>query len=177
MSKITARHILSPDTLAEMDAEFLAGVYDQLGYPPAPELDPATDPFERNYDWLNEPQPGSPLEQSYVTLNTKSLPDWYAVAGRGLRKIALGGSLAGGTDDQVFRAWAENRFVSACQSAGPPGVETLAVMRAATELDADVVRRTAELLQSLPEYGRLDADQLVATSLIAFHWLKAGSSG
>ncbi len=177
MSDITTRHILKPETLAALDAEVFAGNLDALGHPPPPPLDPDGDPFGRGYAWLEEPGADSPFEVAYSSLRSKELADWYAVAGRDLRKIALGGSLAGGTDDQVFRGWVQGRFVALCEAAGTEGTETLAALRSAPAPDAEPVRSTAELLQARPEFGSLDPEQIVAAALIAFHWLKAGPPG
>lgn len=177
MSDISTRHILDPKTLADMDAEFLAGSYDRLSPPAAPPLDPSTDPFGRNYEWLDEPPAASRFEAAFVTLGGKGPADWYAVAGRDLRKIALAGSLAGGTDEQVFRAWVQDRFVPLCQAAGERGGETLAALRAAPPPDGETIRAAAELLQAVPEFSSLDPEQLVAAVLIASHWLKAVTPG
>jgi hypothetical protein len=173
MSRVATNHILDPETLAEMNAEFRAGAYDKLDYPPIPALDPAGDPFERNYEWLDEPAESSPLGKSYASMKVKELKDWYAVAGRDLRKAALGGSLAGGTDDQIIGSWAKIRFASLCQSAGEAGKNVLAAMSAAPAADENTILATAQMLQTIPEFSSFDPEQLVATALIAFHWQKA----
>lgn len=173
MSRIAANHILDAETLAEMNAEFRAGAYDKLDIPPIPALDPTGDPFERNYEWLNEPPESSPLVMAYASMKVMELRDWNAAAGRELRKVALGGSLAGGTDDQIIGSWAGQRFASLCQSAGEEGKNVLAAMSAASAADEQTILATARMLQSIPEFSGFEPEQLVATALIAFHWQKA----
>jgi len=173
MSKIETRRIIDTETLAAMDAEFLAGAYDKLDYPEVPTLDLTSDPFERNFDWLNEPVEDTPIEKAFASMKRKELADWYAVAGRDLRKIALGGSLAGGTDDQVFGSWATNRFASLCKSAGAEGNSILATIGAAASPDSKIIQSIGSFLQSRPEFSKFEPEQIVATALIAFHWQKA----
>jgi hypothetical protein len=177
MSRNATRHILDPETLAAMDAEFRSGGFEKLNAPEVPPLDPANDPFERNFDWLNEPPGDTAFVTAFASLKLKGVADWFAVAGRDLRKVALGGSLAGGTDEQVLGSWATQRFVASCRSAGAEGESVLEAINAADVTGASAVEGVSRFLQSRPEFVNFEPDQIVATALIVIHFLKTPNPG
>jgi len=166
MSKIATRHIIDPETLAAMDAEFLAGAYDTLEYPEAPTLDPAADPFERNFEWLHEPQ-ATTVDSMVSFLRSRSRTEWANEAGRVVRNIALAGSLAGGTDEQIFRKWINEGFVALCFAAGSGGE---AILAATTSNDEPIEARVVALvnwLKGQPKLQSLSDDDRFAVAVAA----------
>lgn len=166
MSKINANHILGPDVLAEMNAEFHAGEFDKLEYPENPLLDPASDPFERNYDWLNPP-PAATVDPVLSTIRGRSQAEWASQAGRAVRELALGGSLAGGNDAQVFDKWISEGFLALCLSTGDKGEAALAAARSQATSEVDRVLVIKDWLATLSQFAQRTEDERLAVAIAA----------
>lgn len=57
MQKFGNEPLLDDATLKRLDEEYLAGNFEKLSMPELPLLDPRTDPFGMNYEWLGPPAP------------------------------------------------------------------------------------------------------------------------
>ena len=57
MQKFGNKPLLDEATFKRMDEEYRAGNYEDLRLPELPPLDPMTDPFGMNYEWLGPPTP------------------------------------------------------------------------------------------------------------------------
>jgi len=166
MSKLTANHILDPETLAKMNAEFLAGAYDKLDFPEIPALDPASDPFERNFEWLNEPQ-GAKTESNLSLSRKRPEGGWSKEAGRVVRQLALGGSLAGSNDSQIFRKWVEEGFYALCLAAGAKGEEALMVVRSTEKSSDDRVEFLSRWLATQPQFKQRTEEERLTVAIAA----------
>ena len=160
-----------PETLKALDerflAEYAAGTLPEIDVPP---LDPASDPFGRGFDWLRAPE--MPYEAAIEKLAARKPDDWYRAGGAELRAAALAGSLAAGTDDQVYRAWAESRFLAVCHSDGDYGRDLLNRLQSDEPVDDDLVYGVATVLEAHPAFARLSHEQRVAAALIAIEAIR-----
>ena len=166
MSNMQTRHLLDPETLAAMDREFRAGAYDQLDYPEAPRLDPARDPFERNFEWLQEPR-GASVDPTWSVIRSRSQAESTKEAGRVVRQITLAGNLAGGTDEQIFHTWVGAGFVALCFAAGANGESALAAARSNDQPVEARVESLVNWLKTRPEFQELPDDDRLAVAVAA----------
>ena len=154
-----------PDEIRRRDevfsAKFRAGLVPKLETTP---LDPATDPFGMNYEWLNSPQ--SPFDQAYDQLVNEPSEKWYRSAGSVMRTIALADTMAGGTDEQVLVAWAKERFSSICKAGGEEGEGLWRMLKRHGDQSRAFVEDVSRFLEHQPELVELDAAQRVALALI-----------
>lgn len=166
MSKSATRHILDPDTLARMDAEFLSGAYDVMNAPVIPPLDPASDPFGRNFEWLNEPEAVEPIGVLDL-IRSRPATEWKKEAGRVVRELALGGSLAGSNDEQAFQKWIGEGFVALSLASGAAGEVALAAARSKENAVEVRVETITQWLARLPQFQRRSSEELLAVAIAA----------
>ena len=57
MQKFGNEPLLDDATLKRLDEWYLEGNFEKLSLPELPLLDPRTDPFGMNYEWLGPPTP------------------------------------------------------------------------------------------------------------------------
>ena len=147
-----------------IDAEFIADF--RAGR--IPELNPT--PFGEDVTWLNTP--ARPFDAAVGSLIHLPKSDWIEVGGPELRTAALGGAMAGGTDEQVFQTWAENQFVALCLADGDDGQALLDTIRTEPVLHDETIDRIAAILESVPRFAALSLDQRVAAALLTVEALK-----
>lgn len=121
-------------TLKRIDEEYLAGRVIESGESTLEPLDPKSDPFGMNYAWLGPPGEFMQEPETYPQMYSRSRADINRIAAAAIRRTALAGSIAGGTDDQIFQNWLGKGFVGLCHETGPSGVELLTKIRGDREL-------------------------------------------
>jgi len=156
----------------EFVAEYHAGTLPTVEVPP---LDPESDPFGRGYAWLKTP--ATPFDEAYYALVSLPPAEWSQRGGPELRRVALAGSLASGTDEELYRKWVRDQFTTLCLSAGEEGQELLQLLKAEGELTPAIVYDVAMVLESYPEYANLTAEQRIAAALIAVETLRPKPPG
>ena len=156
MSQIEARYILDKQTLAEMDAEFRAGAYDSISVPHIPVLDPATDPFQMNYEWL---EPVSDVAEILPTCLQADPQSRLKQAAHQMRSIATGGLLAGGTDQDIFVEWVNGAFMAQCSADGADHI--LEGFRQKRDVTAEVVESIIGILDKRPRFSTFSIEDKV----------------
>lgn len=153
--------ILDPDTLARLDAEFRAGAFDATTLPPAPPLDPATDPFGMGYAWLD---PEDTFAGVYAAVAGRFPSDVSRTSATEFRRLNPAGGLASGTDQQLFEAWVRDGFVTLCRSSGGDLLDRISL---APGPSADLTREVTAVLRRLPGFDELDPSAQVAIAFTA----------
>jgi hypothetical protein len=163
------------EELKKLDEEFLAaytaGTLPQYDSQP---LDPQSDPFGQGFAWLHAPLP--PYEAAIEKLSELNRDAWYQVGGVDLRAAVLKGLLAAGTDEQVYRAWAQSRFLAICFSDGEYGQDILNRVQSDEPITPDLIYCVATTLEADSELARLSHQQRVAAALIAIEAVRQNSN-
>jgi hypothetical protein len=141
-------------------ADYRAGLF--------PELNP--DPFTIEHEWMKVP--ARPTEAAIELLSTQLRSEWQRVGGAKLRLAILDGAMAAGSDEELFRSWADHQFLALCLSHGEDGVELIETIRTNPEFDSDIVTRVASILETIPRFGSLSLDQRIAAAMLAIDSLK-----
>lgn len=160
-----------PADLKRLDDEFLAKY--RAGTIPSLDdstLEPATDPFGRNFSWLSAP--ANPYDAAFDALANRTRDEWYQRGGSELRLAALGGSYAAGSNEDVYRTWAHEQFAALCFAAGEEGDELLTHLKAEGELAPGVVYHVATFLERQPTFAELTPEQRVIAAMIAIESLR-----
>lgn len=160
-----------PAELKRLDDEFLAKI--DAGMIPSlddSDLEPAEDPFGRNFSWLSAPS--NPYDAAFDALANRTRDEWYERGGSELRLAALGGSYAAGSDEDIYRTWAKERFEALCFAAGEEGDELLDYLKTGGELASGVVYHVATLLENQPAFSELTPEQRVIAAMIAIESLR-----
>lgn len=113
MHKHTTQPLLDRDTLAQMDEEFRVGKYDSIDLPPLAPLDPATDPFGMDYEWLQDP---SAFEAAFTKALHTFPSELMRSSARAFRGFAQAEAFASGSDEEAFKLWVRDRFIPLCRS-------------------------------------------------------------
>jgi len=158
--------------LKRIDDEFIAK-YDSIPSLDLQPLDPATDPFGRNYAWLKPPS--HPYDLAFDTYASQPASLWYQSGGSELRNAVLGGSLAAGTDEEIFQKWAKENFSTFCYASGEDGEDMLAMLKSEGALAQGVVYEIATMLESHPAFAGLSAEKRVIAAMIAIDTLRPQS--
>ena len=159
MSQIEARHILDKQTLAELDADFRAGNYDNLSVPVI-QLDPSTDPFEMNYQWLETES--AVAEVLPACLQTD--PQFRLKhAANQMRSIAAGGLLAGATDQDIFVEWVNKAFIAQCSADGDELL--FKAFRENRAITVEVVEAVIGILDKRPRFSNFSIDDKVTIAV------------
>ena len=168
MFKFANKPLLDIAILQRMNDEFRSGAYDELSLTPAVPIDPKSDPFDRNYEWL-EPDLRSTdtAEISSAVLSQPSSERWR-IAAAALRRTALAGSLAGDTDAEIFQQWLGKGFVGLCHEAGPSGVELLETIRGDRELLPERIEAIRGVFrETLPAASFTEEEEIaIATAIV-----------
>ena len=172
MPKFANEPLLDDATLKRMDDEFRTGAYDQIHLPPMTPVDPTNDPFGMDFEWL-EPSPKSTdFLEVWSAVQSQPRSEWNRIAAESSRRSALGGTLAGGTDEQIFQRWAAEGFVGICYGAGQSGIELLTDIRG----DREIIPERAESIltlfrEQLPKTS-LTMEEQVAVAMAIIQALK-----
>jgi hypothetical protein len=166
MSRHAPDPILSAAELEKLRTAINAGEYDHLKAPVPERLNPESDPFGVNFEWLDEPDAATPAERVYGTLGVRSESRWYLTVGSELRRIALEDRLASGSDEEIIRAWAVAEFPRICQLAGAEADSLLGQIRSARYPTRETTMAVHAILESVPEFAGMTLDQRVAAALI-----------
>ncbi len=134
MPRFPKEPLFDEATLKRIDEEYLAGRVMKSDESTLESLDPNSDPFGMNYAWLGPPGEFVQEPETYPQMYSRSQAANYRLAASALRRTALAGSLAGGTDAEIFQQWLGKGFVGLCHEAGPKGVELLETIRGDREL-------------------------------------------
>ena len=172
MSKFDNGPILDEATLLRMNEEFRAGAYDQLEISPVVRLDPKSDPFGMDYEWLEPSRDSTDFVELYAAVLSQPSSERRRIASAAVRRTALTGSLAGGTDDQVFQKWLGQGFVGLCHEVGPTGVELLANIRKDTEVLSERVRGILTLFRETLPKGSFTSEEEITIASAIIHALK-----
>lgn len=174
MSRLNSHSVLRPDTLAALDASFHAGEFDTLTPLDVPQFDPESDPFGMDYSWLEAPH-GAEAQSVLSTIQSRTESEWRTEAGRVVREFALGGSLAGGTGEQVFQKWIDEGFVALCFAAGSKGEAALAHARSSEEPIETRIEALAEWFKTQPKFQTLKDEDRFAVAVAAIEHFAASS--
>lgn len=151
----------------EFVAEFAAGTIQAVEVPP---LDPASDPFGRNYSWLSVS--GHPYDAAFDEVISKDSDEWYQLGGDELRRVVLAGAIAAGSNEDIYRKWVRESFTAICNAAGEEGTDLLEMLK--TEgggMCKDIVFEVATLLDAQPAFSELTNEQRVIAAMIAIKTL------
>ena len=117
-----------------------------------------------DYSWLDVSR--NSFEGIYDGLIKEVPARWCQIAGPDARRIALAGNLASGTDEQVLRSWAREKFPVFCKSGGEKSSILLQDVSESGELTADVIERLSLYFEALPDFCDLTLEQRVALAMI-----------
>lgn len=149
----------------EFMAEFKAGTIQSLDLPP---LDPATDPFGQNYDWLDAPS--HPYDSAFDALISKTPAEWFELGGDALRRVVLGGSMVSGSDDEIYLNWARKDFEDICIASGEDGTDLIEMLNSGhSGLCNAVVYEAAKILETHPAFADLTNEQRAIAAMIALN--------
>ncbi len=153
----------------EFMAEFEAGTIRSLNLPP---LDPATDPFDQNYAWLNAPS--DPHDAAFDALIGRTPAEWYELGGDALRRIVYERSMAEGSEEEIYLNWARKDFRGICIASGEDGIELIDMLDSGSSgMCSSIVYEAAKTLEAHPAFRELTNEQRVIASLIALKALQA----
>lgn len=150
--------------------KYKAGTIPEVLVPP---LDPSSDPFGRNFSWLTGPR--SPSELAFNSLCMLTPSELAQACGPELRRVALSGSLASGSDEAVLEKWAKENFVAFCHASGEEGEELLELLTTPGHLALNVVEAVTRLLDSYPPFEQLSLEQRTAAAIVAIRALRPKS--
>jgi hypothetical protein len=165
MSKLFQPLPVDPDDDRRLDAEFerefAAGTIPKLNVPP---VDPATDPFGRNYSWMKPPS--DPFGKAFDVLANLNNDELLKTCGSKVRAIATGGGFPAGTDDAVMRGWALNNFPALCVASGPNGEDLLETLHTGLAVGKGLIAEIEDVLAGHPGFATLSVDERVATAIL-----------
>jgi len=127
-------------------------------------IDLKTDPFGRNYDWLQTPQ--SPFDLAYEELVNAEPTRWHATAGKAVRNVALSDMMASGTDQAVLEAWVNERFPALCILAGENGACLSRMVKRHGDNSRGIIEEVVLFLNQQPELAELTDKERVAVALM-----------
>lgn len=159
MLRHTTQSPIDAATLARMDAEFLAGKYNTIDVPVIPPLDPATDPFGMDYQWL---QDAGEYEAAFAKMLHTFPTEILRNSARAFRNIPKAETFASGSDEEVFKDWIRARFIPLCRSSQPTLLERLSQ---ASQPSFDITGDVIALLRNESGFDTLSPNDQV---LIAY---------
>jgi hypothetical protein len=164
MSKFQNQPLLDEETLRSLDAEFQAGKFDDLVTPASKPIDPSRDPFGMNFEWLDPPEL-PPEQKLIVTIQSRTHEEWSRLASETIRHYSLAGTLAGGTNEELFLNWVKAGFVALCYADGATGEATLASARNKDIPIEERVNVLSDWLNRHTQFSRLTEDEKLAISI------------
>jgi hypothetical protein len=168
MSKMFLPRPADPEENRQLDAEFerdlAAGTIPIIDVPP---VDPATDPFGRNYSWLKGPT--DPFGRAFNAFANLKNADLLLHCGAEVRAIALANSFAGGTDDAVMKNWAIESVPAICIASGPDGEDLLETLKSGPEIGKGLLAEIETVLANHTSFAPLTVEQRVAAALLIVH--------
>lgn len=176
MSKFTNQPLLDAATLRQMDEDFRAGRSAEPHLPPLEPLDPASDPFGMNFEWLEPREDPTPFDLAFTAIATAHPEERFAHVAGDLRTVALDGSLASGTDHEIIGAWAQQNFALLCQAHGQPGTELLAWITTETVPTRDLVTAVHDFLGTQVDFADWDSEKRIAAAMVIMDALRGSAA-
>ena len=138
MRKFSTEPLLDEATLKRMNEEFLRGDYDSIDLPPLAPVNPATDPFGMNYEWL---QSADEFEAAYAKVLHTFPSDLFRTSARAFRGLPRTEAFASGTDEDAFKSWIRDRFIPFCRSSQQDLLQRLVgIAEPSFEVTGDVIK-------------------------------------
>jgi hypothetical protein len=165
MSKFHNTPLLDEATLKQMDEEAQQGLNSASESLQLPTINPESDPFGMNYSWLDEPAPKA-IEDAYLAFVKQPAIAWHRKVGAEFRQIALAGSLAAGSNPELFKKWSHETFGALCEAQGQGGEQLLENLRNSPERTSELVAQVVNVLKTDVRFASLDIERQVAAALI-----------
>lgn len=176
MSKFTNQPLLDAATLKRMDEDFRAGRSAELQLPPLEPLDPASDPFGMNFDWLEPREDPTPFDSAFAAIATAHPDERFAHVAGDLRTVALDGSFASGTDREIIVQWAQQNFVLLCRAQGRPGNELFAWIATEAVPTRDLITAVHDFLGTQVDFADWDSEKRIAAAMVVMDVLRGSAA-
>ena len=153
------KRLLDEETIRQVEADTLSGKYADITLPPLDPLDPESDPFDMNYEWLDSVDEFADV---YTTVANQFPSERTRKSAEQFREIVLEGSLATGTDVEILRNWTQQNFAELCRSSKSDVLEQIRTASGPTE---QLTREVTELMGKLPNFDDLPPADQIAIAL------------